>query len=76
MVGEWLVQLVAGGGALGVVAWLVGLMHRTAVAAERRRADDWRTAATEWKAAARAERTLNDGLREQVAQLLMRCGDC
>jgi len=42
-VAPWLAQ----GGALGVVAMVFYRLHRDAVAAEQRRADDWRKA---WEA--------------------------
>lgn len=40
-VAPWLAQ----GGALGVVSWVFYRLHRDAIAAEQRRADDWRAAA-------------------------------
>lgn len=45
---SWLTFLVAvlgSGGFLTTVVWAVYRLHTDAVAAERRRADDWRTAA-------------------------------
>jgi len=58
----------ASGGAAGVVGsltWLAYRLHADAVNAERRRADDWRTA---WQ----AEVTRGDVSREQLHTILVR----
>jgi hypothetical protein len=40
-----LAQLAAEGGIMGAVIWAMVWLHRSAVAAEQRRADDWRSVA-------------------------------
>ncbi len=59
--------LASGGGAgiAGAIAFLVYRLHADAVAAERRRADDWRTAAM-------ADRARADVYQQQIAILLGR----
>jgi hypothetical protein len=59
--------LASGGGAgiAGAIAWLVYRLHADAVAAERRRADDWRAAAV----AAEARADVREG---QIGILLGR----
>jgi hypothetical protein len=49
-----LLPLFAQTGLTGALAWLFYRLHRSAMEAERRRADDWRLAAKEWKALALA----------------------
>ena len=54
MLTETLLPLLASSGVTGALAWLFYRLHRSALDAERGRADDWRTAAAEWKALALA----------------------
>lgn len=54
---------VAQGGALGVVSWVFYQLHRSAIEAEQRRADDWRTA---WQ----AERDRANVRDEQIGILI------
>jgi hypothetical protein len=55
----------SGAGIAGAIAWIVYKLHADAVAAERRRADDWRTAAM-------ADRARADVYQQQIGILLGR----
>lgn len=58
-----LIPILAEGGLLGIVAFIFGVLHRSAIAAYRQQTADWREAA-------RLEREAHDATREQLLQVL------
>lgn len=62
---ETVAQTVGTGGGAGVLAWIFYRLHRSAIQAEKRRADDWREACV-------AERARADLKDQQIGILLGR----